>query len=202
MIRHRAVTLVEMLVVILIISVLAGLLLTGLNALRRSQRRAATLDLFSHLTTAVGTYLTHWPSLGADADAADFVADPWRFLARDPAATVGPLLELRGKHLARALVPDDERVVAIPGGCRTAPGIAYGPATPSTATHIRDPSAATTPVLEWLVINTPLAGTRRFATTRIELRSAGGRSGPSDDIVATYAIGAAGTRGGTWQIGP
>lgn len=104
--RRRGFTLIELMVVVLIIAVLAGLLLPALAALRRSRAKAATLSLIEHVTSALTDYLQEHPSLGDLADGSDFAAKPFIYLNRTPrAAGQAPYLELKREQMGIGSTP-------------------------------------------------------------------------------------------------
>jgi prepilin-type N-terminal cleavage/methylation domain-containing protein len=174
MARSRGFTLIELMVVVAIISILAGMVLAGLGVLRRQQKIASTLDLMTHLTTAVDKYLSEWPRLGCEGtvnDSSDFIADPWEFLfKRYHRAGKVPLIE----------VPLSRLVTKIGAGACTKPEAVQ------TATHIAD-HFGNTPVnvLSWTIVNHNRGSGRSFLYTQaIILRSSAGTNGdPKDDLV-------------------
>lgn len=104
MIRSRAFTLIELLIVVVIIATLAGLSFVGLQLLNKSRRKTETLQLLSSLQIALTTYQDDHGKFG-DGSMADFTAKPWLYLHRRQ--TTGgserqPYLVLKERQLARA----------------------------------------------------------------------------------------------------
>lgn len=83
-------TLIEILVVIVIISILIGLLMTGLQLVRNQAIRGKNQIQMVDLSAAIGVYLTDFGILGdsRDRDGQDFVNYPMKYLiARQLSAT-------------------------------------------------------------------------------------------------------------------
>ena len=78
-------TLIELLSVIVIISILAGLLLVGLNLLLEQRNRAVTLYRMKDLAQAITLYLGDNTALGGNAPNT-FASNPQKFLTDNPIA--------------------------------------------------------------------------------------------------------------------
>jgi len=167
---RRGFTLIELLVVIAIISALAGMSLAGLSVLRRQQKIASTLDLMTHITTAIDKYLHEYQRLG-DATSSDFIKDPWEFLYKQQhRVKQQPLLEL----------PLPRLVTSTGGGsCERAEA-------PQRATHILDHfGSSAVNVFSFTILNYSKGGGTAFTYAQcILLRSSAGTLGdPKDDLI-------------------
>ena len=167
-------TLMELLIVITIILVLAGLLLPAISMLRSKQRVTTTTALMNQVVVALTSYLELHATLGDGADDQAFARDPLRYLCRDPAKSGrGAYLELRANQLLRDV-----------SGSGAGP---YVPATPADATHLAD---AWRDPLEFQVRHAAVAGAAaRFYVDRLLLRSRAGSSDPrlADDLALAYS---------------
>jgi prepilin-type N-terminal cleavage/methylation domain-containing protein len=172
-------TAIELLVVVAIIAILAGLLLSALGLLRKMGLKAKTTNNMSQLTHSISSYLDTYSRLGSLADSFEtdpqhslaFRKDPFYFIYVTPRNMGGepffnpPLLSLVTATAANACSPATS---------------------PMTATHMCD-AYGTSPsnVYSWLIINgTPLGGGVSFSFTQtIDLRSSAGTpDDPTDDI--------------------
>jgi prepilin-type N-terminal cleavage/methylation domain-containing protein len=171
---RRGFTLIELLIVIAIISALAGMVLAGLSILRRQQKIAGTLDLMTHITTAVDQYLRDYQRLG-DATSSDFLKDPWEFLyKRQHRVKQQPILDLPLHQLVTKLGP---------GACTRADSV-------FTATHINDHFGNAAPnVLSFTIINKSNGTGTAFTYAQcIVLRSSAGTLGdPKDDLIFGFS---------------
>jgi prepilin-type N-terminal cleavage/methylation domain-containing protein len=168
-------TFIELLVVVAIIAALAGISLAGLAVLRKQQRIASTLDLMTHITTALDAYIREHRRLGNATDANDFLNDPWHFLYKDQRQhKKQPLLEINLERLVE----------------RVSPGVSKRPEAVHTATHMTDFFGGTpTNVLSFTIFNNNLgAGTNTQYVHCIILRSSAGTLGdPKDDLFYAYS---------------
>ncbi len=87
-----AFTLIEILVVVVIIAVLLGLSMVGLQKLRDQAMRGKNAALMADLSSAVGLYLNDFGILGdsRDRDASDFVKYPMKYLIVRPLSATPP----------------------------------------------------------------------------------------------------------------
>jgi prepilin-type N-terminal cleavage/methylation domain-containing protein len=166
-------TLLELLVVVAIISILAAMCLAALAILKRQQKVASSLDLMTHLTTAVSAYITDYARLGKDATSADFLLDPCEFLIKGPH---------RLKREPYISIKIEQLVTKVGTSCLRAEAM-------QKATHITDHFGNNPAnVLSFTIRNANLGGS---AATRyvqaIVLRSSAGTYGdPTDDLIFAY----------------
>lgn len=169
---RRGFTLIELLVVIAIISALAGMALAGLSVLRRQQRVAGTLDLMTHITTAVDQYLRDYPRLGYAP--VNFTNDPWEYLYKaQHRVKQKPLLELPLNRLVTKTGP---------GACSLADSA-------QSATHITDHFGSNVVnVFSFTLINHSKRAGKSFEYAQcIILRSSAGTQGdPKDDLIFAF----------------
>ncbi len=176
---RRGFTLIEMLVVVGLIAMLAGLLFPALSLLRNRQKRFSTIKLMSELQVALDQYLATYPMLGAAADGSDFAKDPYKFLYRDPVTDKKPMyIELRTVQLA---------VGTAPGGPFTEPAVM------KLGQHILDawsvPNRANR--LLWEIVNgpNPGAGGTKTYTDKVYIRSTAGTPNKTkDDIIMRMLV--------------
>ena len=91
-------TLLELIIVISIIVLLAGLLFPALNMLRNRQRTLETVNLMQSTAEAINFHLDKNACLGASSHD-DFADDPLKYLVRDElAADREPYLTLQQQH--------------------------------------------------------------------------------------------------------
>ena len=170
---RRGFTLIELMVVIAIIAAIAGMALAGLSILRRSQKVASTLDLMTHITTAVDQYLTEYRRLGK-VDSSDFINDPWEFFYKQRhRLKQTPILEL---PLTRLVT-------------KTSAGACTRAEAPQTATHITDHFGNAPPnVFSFTIFNHSQTSGSAFTYAQcIILRSsAGSMSDPKDDLLMAF----------------
>jgi len=169
--RVKAFTLVEILIVISIIAILAGLLIPGVIKIRNMAIAADTETRMEALRTAFATYLEDRSVVGPHADGLHMVHD-----------------------YARALIDHgDLEKVAKWAVRRTSDG-RFVAANPNNATHIKD--AWGFPILVQIK-NEPLKNARtgevlnadRFHTSEVYIRSEGGTgTKKADDIIYRFAF--------------
>lgn len=168
-------TFIELLVVVAIIAALAAISLAGLSVLRRQSKIASTLDLMTHVTTAVDAYLREYRRLGNATDGSDFLRDPWHFFHKDQRLHgKTPMLDIKLERLV-------ERVGA---------GSVKRPAAVHTATHMTDFFGSTPAnVLSFTIFNENQGSGANFAYAHcIILRSSAGTLGdPKDDLFYAYS---------------
>ncbi len=172
---RRGFTFIEMLVVIAIIAALAGMSLAGLSVLRRQEKIASTLDLMTHVTTAIDQYLQQYARLGADEDSGDFLNDPWEFLYKQQhRIKQQPLIDIKPERLVKKLGP---------GACVVAPSMV-------TATHISD-HFGNYPgnVLSFTIINKNRGSSAatRYVQCIILRSSAATQGDPKDDLIFVFS---------------
>jgi prepilin-type N-terminal cleavage/methylation domain-containing protein len=173
---RRGFTLIELLVVIAVIAALAGMSLAGLSVLRRQSKVASTLDLMTHVTTAVDAYLHEYRRLGNNPTTGiEFLQDPWWHFHKDQREhKKQPLLDVKLERLVE----------------KTGPGSCKRPAAVHTATHITDFFGSTPGnVLSFtLVNNNKGSGPNTAYAHCIILRSSAGTVGdPKDDLFYAYS---------------
>ncbi|HEX3134697.1 MAG TPA: type II secretion system protein, partial [Planctomycetota bacterium] len=169
---RRGFTLIELLVVIAIISALAGMSLAGLSILRRQQKVAGTLDLMTHITTAIDQYLRDYQRLGNVPQ--EFLDDPWYYFFKlQHRAQQKPLLELPLERLV---------TMTSAGACTRAES-------PQKATHITD-FWGNNPgnVFSFVILNNSKGTGSAFSYAQcILLRSSAGTpSEPKDDLILGF----------------
>lgn len=173
MTTRRGFTMIELMVVVAIIVILAGMILGVLSILRRQQKIASTWDLMTHVTTAVDQYLREAPRLG-DATSTNFKNDPWEFFFKSQhRQKKQPLLELPLTQVVKKTGS---------GSCVRAESL-------QTATHIVD-HFGTTPanVLSFTILNhNKGTGDKFIYANCILLRSsASSPSDPKDDLIFAF----------------
>jgi prepilin-type N-terminal cleavage/methylation domain-containing protein len=170
----RGFTLVELLMVITIICILAGLLIPGLGILKRKQREAETLRLMNEMQYTLSVYLSTYPLLG-EPPALTFEDQPWEFLGlRQLRLDEKPMLNLPAKYLATST--GSSVVKAIDG------------------ILIRD--AFRMPFV-WATINLP-AGTPRYSNGIALVSQAGTKAFPKDDLIMIFTNNSGAWRKMTW----
>lgn len=175
MVARRGFTFVELLVVVAVIAALVGMALAGLSVLRRNQKIASTLDLMTHMTTAIDQYLREFPRLGHEANSRDFLDDPWAFLSKyNQKLGKEPYIDV---PLARLVT-------------KTGTGTCIRADSSRTATHVCDHFGNNpTNVFTFQIINNSKRSGASFAYTQaIIFRSAAGTRGdPKDDLIYAYS---------------
>jgi prepilin-type N-terminal cleavage/methylation domain-containing protein len=172
---RRGFTLLELLIVVAIIAILAGLILWSLSALKKSKDRAVTMSFMEQLGESLNHYLDEWPRLGDDQGnqySDDFRKSPWRYIGeRQVRAKKVPFVDVKLAQLVK---------VTGVGTCEPAK-------TKYEATHIVDAyGTSPTNVLSWAIVDSslPSAGPPYRYTKSIDLRSSAGTAKDiKDDIV-------------------
>jgi prepilin-type N-terminal cleavage/methylation domain-containing protein len=177
---RRGFTLLELMVVISIMAILAGMILAILSILRKAKTRALTLNEMQDITTVMNFYLDQWPRLGDDVglkNSDDFKANPWNYIYIRPLeAKKVPYLE--GLSTGRLVKKTGSNTCAIV-------------ARKTEATHIVD-FYGSTPinVLMWDITNVAAKGGTGAGydySDIIRLRSSVGTLGVvTDDLVYEY----------------
>ncbi len=183
--QRQGFTFTELLIVVAIIAIIAGLILSVLGVLRRTTRIATTSDMMVHVTTALDSYLAQWPRLGCNngiSDSKDFKNDPWAFLNKNfkndseknaRALLVGKI-DLPLKQLVTKLATDE---------CRPAKSN-------HDATHMTD-HFGNNPhnVLSFTIINRNSGNSKTSLYTQaiVFRSSAGTKSDPDDDIIYVWS---------------
>lgn len=173
---RRGFTLIELLIVIAVIAALAGMSLAGLAVLRRQAKIASTLDLMTHVTTAVDAYLHEYRRLGNDpVTGIEFLRDPWWHFHKDLREhNKQPLLEVKLERLVE----------------KTGAGTCQRPQAVHTATHITDFFGATPAnVLSFTLANhnKGSGANTAYAHCIILRSSAGTLAEPKDDLFYAYS---------------
>lgn len=173
---RRGFTLIELMIVIAIIAALAGMSLAVLSILRRQARIASTLDLMTHITTAVDAYLHEYRRLGNNPTSGiEFLQDPWAHLYKNPLKEKKtPFIEIKSERLVQQLGP---------GACKRADA-------PQTATHFTDffGNNAANVFSFTLFNNNKGSGPNTAYAHCIILRSSAGTFGdPKDDLFYAYS---------------
>jgi prepilin-type N-terminal cleavage/methylation domain-containing protein len=173
---RRGFTLLELLIVVAIIAILAGLILWALSALKKTKDRAVTMSFMEQLGESLNHYLDEWPRLGdipSKQYGEDFRADPWDYIGkRQMHAKKVPFLEIRLSQLVKM----------------TGPGTCAPVQDKFQATHFVDAYGNTpTNVFSWTIVNDVAKGgaAGSFVLTKtIDLRSSAGTATDiKDDIV-------------------
>lgn len=95
-------TLIELRVVHGIVPVLLAVLIPSISAIMRARSRAVTMKRLQQLGTAVILLIDDQARLGEQTDSSDFIADPLRFLMREPRAVgKAPYLDLVTRECGR-----------------------------------------------------------------------------------------------------
>ncbi|MBA2480969.1 MAG: type II secretion system protein [Planctomycetes bacterium] len=166
----RGFTLIELLVVITIIAILAGLLMSGLSLLKRSQKQVETLRIMNEIGLAISTYMGTYPILG-EPGTLNFEDEPWEFLGKRELAMIKPpYIDLPHKFLCTAT-----------GGSviRQTDGV-------KILDSFRMP-------LVWAMINLP-NGAPRFTHGVAMISQSGTKNDPKNDLILVYT-----NEVGTWR---
>lgn len=183
--KHRAFTLLELLIAVSVAIVLAGLVLGSLSLVKRSQRRVTTTDTLQMVKCAIDMYMDSYGRLGDSNDSHDFLEDPLNFLVRRrSAAGLQTFLDLRD---AQRLMASDittlrwENISGASTAARIRDTFSGGIGTVSTATHLCD---AWGNVIQITIVNA-LLDTQPYPCL-IEFRSTCGTPDTADDIIMLW----------------
>lgn len=166
---RQAFTLLELLVVIAVIAVLAGMVLAASGIMRKSQKHLATTTMMGQIVVAMNNYLEKWPRLG-DASANDFRQAPWQYLVVRPKRSgLDAFLEWPTARLAELNA-----------------GVISPAKSEKSATHLFDHFGTTSDNIISFTIIERGAGSARYARA-IEMRSSAGTpTKRSDDIIYRF----------------